>query len=496
MSLTAANAPFPTMILSEDSTPQIEVPTSVTFNLTTPGVTTEAQTITIRNTGSDVLEIATISLRSDHFLLDVPAGLTEIAPGASADLTVTFRPLRAFSVLGSSLRIRSNSGGELGNTFVSLRGNNPLRQVNEDAGDEPEDTTPAPRLLISGSTSFTLDTPGVSTQTVLLTIRNTGDAAFSFGTIQTSTPDFQVAVPAGLTQLAPGASVAIPVTYQPTTPFSFHSSNLTVSSSTSNAAVLSVRLRGNNPLRQVNDGTVVNNDDDVEEEEEDNGVPEIEAPETVSFSLNTEGVSTQTQTITISNVGGGVLEFSNIRIFSSNFVLNNAPEALTELAPGASLELSVTYRPRFSSSRHFGNLLISSNAGGSFTSTRVRLRGQNPFRQSNPRKSALSSSFGSITDTAPGVKNGSAATDALSASVFPNPVISVANLRIDAPATVRSVTVEVTNMVGKTVRQLQVNTHGSTTVPVDVADLTAGLYLLRVVDNEGEEAHTIKLLKQ
>jgi hypothetical protein len=173
-------------------------------------------------------------------------------------------------------------------------------------------------------------------------------------------------------------------------------------------------------------------------------------------------------------------------------VIENAPEELVEVAPGASFDLSVTYRPLSTTSRSFSSLLITNNSGGTSSSTRVRLRGLNPLRQSNSNGSALTSSFGTTTQ----VNSSSVVSGVLSASVFPNPVVSVANLRIDAPENVRSVTVAITNIVGKTVRQLQVNTNGSTTVPVEVSDLNSGMYLLRVVDNSGKEAYTVKLLKQ
>lgn len=487
MTISAASTSFSTQAL-EVSTPQIEVPAELTFNLDTPGVTTDAQTLTIGNTGEGVLEISSISLLSDHFLVDVPADLTEIAAGASVDVTVTFRPTRNFNTIGSSLRIRSNSGGVVRSTTVRLIGNNPLRQTNDPADDTQDDGPPTPRLIVSGSGVFNLETPGVSSQTLILNVRNVGDGVFNFGTIQTTTPDFSVALPAGLTQLAPGASVDLPVTYEPIQPQPFHSGELTITSSVSNSAVVSVRLTGRNPLLQSNDdGTVVDDDDD-----DNGGVPEIDVAATVIFNLDAEGVTTQTQTITVSNVGSGTLEISDFRLFSGNFILNDAPEGITEIEAGASLDLSVTYRPLSSSSRHFGSINIFSDSEGSSGVNRVLLRGLNPLRQSNQRQVNSDQQFRNNTLNL----KSSVITEQLSASVFPNPVNAVANLRIDAPEDVRSVAVVVTNLAGKTVRQLQVDTYGSTTIALDVADLTPGLYLLRLVDSNGEKAYTTKLLKQ
>ena len=173
-------------------------------------------------------------------------------------------------------------------------------------------------------------------------------------------------------------------------------------------------------------------------------------------------------------------------------MLNDAPAGSVELNPGESLDLSVTYRPLSTSSRHFGNLNVFSNSGGSSNVTRIRLRGTNPLRQTQGRNNAsqaLNSDF--VNDT----QNVSKA-DALSVSIFPNPVENTANVRIAAPQSVESVTMLLMSQDGRTVRRLQVETYGNTTVPVDVADLTAGLYLLRVIDNKGDTASTAKLLKQ
>ena len=475
--------------MADDSTPQIDVPGEVVFNLDTPGVSFESQTVTIGNTGDGVLEISSITTPSDHFTVDVPADLTEIAPGGTADIIVTFRPVQNFNTIGSSLRIRSNTGGSfVRSTFVRLRGNNPLRQTNDD---EDVDDAPAPLLIVSGNGVFNLDTPGQSTLTQNFTLRNDGDAAFLFGSIQTSTPNFTVDVPAGLTQLAPGASVVIPVTYQPVDALPNHSDNLTITSNTTNPSVSNVQLSGNNPLGQFN-GADGGEEEEEEEEEVFDGTPLIEAPATVQFDLNTPGVTTQTQTVTISNVGDGVLEIREFDIFSRNFVLNDAPEGLVELNPGESLDLSVTYSPQSTSSRHFGNLNVFANSGGSSSVTRIRLRGTNPLRQTQGRSSASQALDSDFVNTTQGVNKAAE----LSVSIFPNPVENTANVRIAAPQSVESVTMLLMSQDGRTVRRLQVETYGNTTVPVDVADLTAGLYLLRVIDNKGDTASTAKLLKQ
>ena len=76
--------------------------------------------------------------------------------------------------------------------------------------------------------------------------------------------------------------------------------------------------------------------------------------------------------------------------------------------------------------------------------------------------------------------NGEKSTTLIIGGLFPNPASTQVNVIIDAPNRDK-ITVVVTDMAGKTVIQQQANVDtGSNTVPVDIAKLAGGSYLVKL----------------
>lgn len=70
--------------------------------------------------------------------------------------------------------------------------------------------------------------------------------------------------------------------------------------------------------------------------------------------------------------------------------------------------------------------------------------------------------------------------------IFPNPASTLLNVIIDAPKRDK-VTLIITDMTGKTVKQQQENVEiGSNTVPVDIAKLAGGSYVVRLICQSSE----------
>jgi hypothetical protein len=81
--------------------------------------------------------------------------------------------------------------------------------------------------------------------------------------------------------------------------------------------------------------------------------------------------------------------------------------------------------------------------------------------------------------------------------LFPNPASTVVNVLIDAPGR-DNVTLVITDMSGKTVKQQSAGVEtGSNTVPMDIAKLAAGSYLVKVLCKSSDcETAVAKFNKQ
>jgi hypothetical protein len=81
--------------------------------------------------------------------------------------------------------------------------------------------------------------------------------------------------------------------------------------------------------------------------------------------------------------------------------------------------------------------------------------------------------------------------------LYPNPASTLVNIIIDAPRRDK-VTILLTDMTGKTVKQEQVNVDtGSNTVPVEIAGLAGGSYLVKLICQASDcETATMKFNKQ
>jgi hypothetical protein len=171
-------------------------PTSLTFSGQSIGSTSSAQGVTLNNTGTAALTIATITAVGD-FAQTNNCG-SSVAAGGSCTINVTFTPTAAGTRSGS-LTITDNSNGIIGSTqTVTLSGTGLAPAVSP----SPTSLTFAARMV--GSTS--------SAQTV--TLSNTGTAALTLTGIAGS-GDFAQTNNCGAS-LAVNSTCTINVTFTPT----------------------------------------------------------------------------------------------------------------------------------------------------------------------------------------------------------------------------------------------------------------------------------------
>ena len=209
----------------------------LTFPSTTIGQTTPSQGLTLTNTGTATLSIASIALGGTN-----PTDFTEtntcpatLAAGSSCPISVTFSPAAVASYT-ATLTVTDNSGNTTGSTqSVPLTGNGTA--------------VPSPQATLTPTTGLTFPSTSVGNlatpQTVTLT--NIGNAALSIAGIAVGGAN-----PTGFAQtntcpamLPAGSSCPIPVAFAPAAVISY-AATLTVTDNSGNVAgaTQSVTLSG------------------------------------------------------------------------------------------------------------------------------------------------------------------------------------------------------------------------------------------------------------
>src|SRR5581483_8874991 len=194
-------------------------PSSVAFGNQPVNTTSNAQTITISNTGDGDLVVSNITVtgtNSGEFSVS-PTSFT-VAPGGNAGVSVTFTPT-ATGARSAALSITSNAAGSPHTIPLTGKGTAPVIQL-----DSAAITFPSQPVNTSNS--------------IVLTVTNTGDAPLIISAVSISGSEASEfthnAVVGGGAQItvAPGASTPITVTFSPLLPGS-RTATLTLTSNAS-----------------------------------------------------------------------------------------------------------------------------------------------------------------------------------------------------------------------------------------------------------------------
>jgi hypothetical protein len=185
--LTGFGSPDPGLALN---------PTALIFN-NVPGLTATQQTITLTNTGSATLQIATPTTTTPNFTPTTTC--TTLAPTATCTITITFTPTTALTTDTLQIPVTSSLTG-LATYTVRLSGN----YTTEDAGLQilPNQTSygPTPDSTLGGTRQFTINNLTAKSLTL--------DVAFPRQFVLSSPP---------CAALAPNASCQFAVTFLPLT---------------------------------------------------------------------------------------------------------------------------------------------------------------------------------------------------------------------------------------------------------------------------------------
>ena len=192
---------------------------TVAFDDQASGTTSDAKTITVRNTGDATLTLSAPVLlggAAANFTINSAGMITNVPPGGSTTFTVTFSPT-SVGLVRTTLRLNNNDSDE-GSFEVQLTGNGTgsapeiavAHVVHTSEEEENEDNT--------GIVSFT-NTPLGFPRTLTFTIRNVGNlplSGLSISSTGVNASDFMVTQPPTL--VAASDSVTFTVTFDPATP--------------------------------------------------------------------------------------------------------------------------------------------------------------------------------------------------------------------------------------------------------------------------------------
>ena len=310
-------------------------PTSLSFGARPVGTSQGAQAVVVQNTGRAPLSIQSVTIagaNAGDFILaaDGCAG-TDLQPGDICTLNVGFTPT-APGPRSAVLTIIDNAPGSP--HLVPLSG----------------EGTAATVSVSPSSISFGQQLVGTTSDAEQsISLSNTGSAPLTIYSVNLTgahAGDFALLTDIGGYTLAPGQSGTLTVRFKPTAAGA-RSATLTISDSAEGSPHL-VALSGTGIAPSVTFG-----------------ISRLGSPNSVAFGNQTVGITSSTQTVTITNSGTAPLTISRIELagtHAADFAVTGSGG--DTLAPNASRTLTLRFTPSATGSRS-ASLKITDNAPGS-----------------------------------------------------------------------------------------------------------------------------------
>ena len=305
-------------------------PTSLTFASTTVGVTTAAQVVTVKNSGTAALTLTSETLTGTNatsFLISAKTCTTSLAAAASCTVSVEFKPAAA-GALTASLSIADNATGSP--QVVTLSGTGAAAA--------------APAITLTpASIAFPATATAATSAAQVVTVKNTGTAAATISSIALGGTNATSFVQIGTcgTSLAAGASCSIYVAFKPASAAAL-SGTLSVTDNATGSPQ-TVTLTGT--------GTAA---------------PALTLSATsLAFPTTTHATTSAAQTVTLTNGGTTTINLSSITLAGTSpadFVQLNTCGAT--LAPAATCQVFVAFKPA-AVAAYTATLSIADNAASS-----------------------------------------------------------------------------------------------------------------------------------
>ncbi len=335
-------------------------PGALTFAAQNTGTTSAAQTVTIANTGNQVVTISSLALAGTNagdFAETNNCGAS-LAVSATCSISVTFKPT-ATGARTASITITDNATGSP--QTVSLAGTGQA----------------ATTTLTLNPTSLTFAAQNVSSTSSAQAIQvtNTGTVALIIGTVAvtgTNAADFAISANTCGSSVGVGAQCQVNVTFTPS------------AAGTRTAAITFTDNATGSPQSVTLSGTGL--------------VPSTTIsvnPASLTFGTQNTGTTSAAQSVTITNTGNQPVSISSIALTGTNpgdFAIsaNNCP---TSLGVGAACSLSAAFSPTAVGTRSAA-VTIADNASGSPQTVSLTGTGQTPNPTQTLNPTALA--FGSV----------------------------------------------------------------------------------------------------
>lgn len=310
---------------------------------------TVTQAVTLKNSGQSDIQIAQIAVTGGAYSVSGMAAPVTISAGQSMALQTTFAPKAAGTATGA---ITVTSNATTPTSTVALNGSAVAASYT--------------MSLSPASLNFGYVTPGSST-TQNVQVSNTGNSSVTVTQAAASGAGISVSGLGAPVTLAPSQSLALRVTFAPTT---------------AGATTGSVTVTNNDGVNAVAAVTGT----------------EVQAglsltPTSASFGSVVTG-NTNSQTVQIRNSGTSSLTVSQATVTGSGFTLSGLAVPLT-LTPGQSGNFNVQYAPQSAGSVS-GGVSIVSNAPNSPATVALSATGVVASHTISLNPASLS--FGSVTD--------------------------------------------------------------------------------------------------
>ena len=302
-------------------------PTSLAFSNQSVGTTSTAQALTLSNTGNAALTITSLALTGSNasdFAQSNTCG-SSVAAGSNCTISVTFTPAASGSRT-ASVSITDNASGSPQTVSLSGTGTGTTALVSL-----------SPTSLAFGNQPVDMTS---TAQTV--TLSNTGNAALSITSLAltgSNASDFDQSNTCG-SSVAAGANCTIAVMFTPSVAGT-EAASLSITDNASGSPQ-TVSLSGTGTAAAVS-----------------------LSPTSLAFGNQSLGVTSASQTTTLSNTGTVALSITSLALTGSNasdFAQTNT--CGSSVAAGANCTISVTFTPAASGSRT-ASVSITDNASGS-----------------------------------------------------------------------------------------------------------------------------------
>jgi hypothetical protein len=325
-------------------------PSSLNFGSEGVGTTGAAQTITVSNPSNVIINIGSIAA-SGNFSQTNNCGAS-LAPAAHCAVSVRFTPAATGTESGA---ITITDSTKISPLTIPLSG----------SGVSGPFLTPLPSRA-----NFAPQAVGTKSAPVAILLVNTGNASLNINGISVKgadSSDFSQTNNCG-TSLPAAGSCTVNVTFTPTAAGSRTASVAVSDTAPGTPQLANLVGRGLGPIANLNANAV-------------------------NFAAQIVGTVSTSQVVTLTNVGDGMLNFTQIAA-SGDFVETNTCNA--SLAPGSNCQITITFKPTAMGNRA-GSISIADNAAGS------------------PQTISLTGVGGATADFSVGAASGSSTSQTISA---------------------------------------------------------------------------------